>query len=71
MDVAKMKQYMRDHNITPREMAEAADINVATWFRKVNREGDTITVREMNAIINAFNMSKSEAAEIFFNEKLA
>ncbi len=71
MNVAKMKEFMKKHNLSPNDMAEAADINVATWFRKVNREGDTITVREMNAIIKAFNISKAEAADIFFNEKLA
>jgi predicted transcriptional regulator len=71
MNVEKMKAFMREHNLSPNDMAEAAGINVATWFRKVNRDGDTITVREMNAIINAFEISKAEAAEIFFNEKLA
>ena len=71
MNVEKMKRFMKDHNLTPDDMARAADINVATWFRKVSRNGDTLTVREMNAIIKAFDMPKPEAAEIFFNEKLA
>lgn len=71
MNIEKMKQFMKEHDLTPKDMAKAADINESTWFRKVNRDGDTLTVKEMNLIISAFGMGKSEAAEIFFNEKLA
>ena len=71
MNVEKMKRFMKDHNLTPADMAKAAEINESTWYRKINRDGDTLTVREMNLIREAFGMKKSEAAEIFFNEKLA
>lgn len=71
MDIARMKQFMKEHNLKSKDMAEAAHINEATWFRKVNRKGDTITVKEMNMIIDAFDIPKSEAAAIFFSEKLA
>ncbi len=71
MNVERMKQFMKDNKLTPTDMAKAAEINESTWFRKVNRNGDTLTVREMNLIIEAFGITKSEAAEIFFNEKLA
>lgn len=71
MNVEKMKQFMKDHNLTPKDMAKAVNINESTWFRKVNRDGDTFTVKEMNMIISAFGMEKTEAADIFFGEKLA
>ena len=71
MDTQRMKRFMKDHDLKSKDMAAAAGINEATWFRKMNRDGDTITVREMNLIIDAFNIPKSEAAAIFFSEKLA
>lgn len=71
MNIERMKQFMKEHDLTPKDMAKAAKINESTWFRKVNRDGDTLTVKEMNMIISAFHMDKVEAADIFFNEKLA
>ena len=71
MNIEKMKRFMDEHNLTPKDMAKAANINESTWFRKVNRNGDTLTVKEMNMIISAFGMKRTEVAEIFFGEKLA
>ena len=71
MNVEKMKRFMKERGLTAAEMAQVVGINESTWFRKINRNGDTLTVREMNLIIHAFGIAKSEAAEIFFNEKLA
>ena len=71
MNVEKMKRFMKERGLTPKDMANAAEINESTWFRKMNRDGDTVTVKEMNMIINAFGIPKAEAADIFFNEKLA
>lgn len=71
MNVEKMKRFMKENGLTPKDMANAAEINESTWFRKMNRDGDTVTVKEMNMIINAFGIPKAEAADIFFNEKLA
>ena len=71
MNIQRMKKFMKDNDLKSKDIAAAANINEATWFRKVNRDGDTITVKEMNLIIDAFNIPKSEAAAIFFNEKLA
>ena len=37
MNIEKMKRFMDEHNLTPKDMAKAANINESTWFRKVNR----------------------------------
>lgn len=71
MNIQRMKQFMKNNDLKARDMAAATGINEATWFRKVNRDGDTFTVKEMNMIIEAFDIPKNEAAAIFFNENLA
>ena len=66
-----MKQFMKEHEIKSSDVAKALGINESTWFRKIGRNGETVTIKEMNAIIEEFNIPMSEAAEIFFDEKLA
>ena len=71
MNIDKMKEFMKERGLTAKDMARVINVNESTWFRKVNKNGDTVTVKEMNLIIDTLGMQKSEAAEIFFNEKLA
>ena len=71
MNIEKMKQFMKEHEIKSSDVAKALGINESTWFRKIGRNGETVTIKEMNAIIEEFNIPMSEAAEIFFDEKLA
>lgn len=71
MNIEKMKLFMKEHDIKPRDVAEATNVDISTWFRKMQRKGDTITIKEMNDIIDAFEIPKAEAAEIFFDETLA
>lgn len=66
----KLRKYMENHNITPARMAEAAGIDISTWYRKMQKSGETFTVKEMNAMIEGAHMDKGEAAEIFFDEHL-
>lgn len=66
----KLRKYMETHNITPTRMAEAANIDISTWYRKMQKSGETFTVKEMNAMIEEARMDKGEAAEIFFDEHI-
>ena len=65
MNIEKMKEFMKENDISPQEIAKVANIDISTWFRKVQRKGDTITIKEMNEIIDAFAIPKTKAAEIF------
>lgn len=71
MNIEKMKQFMKEHEIKSCDVAKALGINESTWFRKIGRNGETVTIKEMNTIIETFNIPMSEAADIFFDEKLA
>lgn len=71
MNSEKLKEFLREKKIEPEDMATAMEIDLSTWYRKLQRNGETFTVKQMNDIIQYTKMSKPEAAEIFFNEKLA
>ena len=71
MNASALKEYMNNLEVTPGEIAEALKINVSTWYRKIGKDGDSFTVKEMNGIIEFLKMPKESAAKIFFNEKLA
>lgn len=59
------------NDIEPEEMAEAAGVSLSTWYRKMQKNGDAFSVKEMNEMILKGKMTKDEAADIFFNEKIA
>lgn len=71
MNSEKLKEFLREKKIDPEDMATATGMDLSTWYRKLQRNGETFTVKQMNDIIRYTKMSKPEAAEIFFNEKLA
>lgn len=71
MNIEKMTEFMKEKNLKPEDMAKAADVDISTWYRKMQRNGDTLNIKEMNLIINAFNIPTNRAASIFFDETLA
>lgn len=71
MNAEKLRKFMNVNNIEPDEMAEAAGVSLSTWYRKMQKNGDAFSVKEMNKMILKSKMTKDEAADIFFNEKIA
>ena len=68
MNAEKLKGYMKQNGISPEELAPAANMDISTWYRKLQKHGDSFTVKEMNEIILFSKMKLSDAAEIFFDE---
>ena len=71
MNIKVFKNFLTEKNIKIPELAESMGINRSTLYRKIQKDGEAFSIREMNQIIEITGMNKSEAAEIFFNEKLA
>jgi hypothetical protein len=38
----------------------------ATFYRKLNSDGDNFTIKEANLIVNALELTSDEATAIFF-----
>lgn len=64
----KLKAQMALLGVTGKELAKALDINEATFYRKVQRDGD-FTRKEINIIIQVLKIENPE--EIFFADELA
>lgn len=66
MNSEKLKDFIEKSKIETGELAAAANMNISTWYRKMQKKGDSFTVKEMNAIIQKMNIGKATAADIFF-----
>lgn len=71
MNTEALKTFMETTGISAKQMANVIGVDISTWYRKLQTNGDSFTIREMNTMIRRCNMSTAEAANIFFNEKLA
>ena len=48
------------------DLAEKLCIDKSTLYRRLNREGETFTVKEANIIVEELKLTKEEATSIFF-----
>lgn len=64
----KLKAQMTLLGVTAKDLAKELDINEATFYRKLQRDGD-FTRREINILIQVLQITNPE--EIFFAEELA
>ena len=53
------------------ELAELVDIDKATFYRKLNANGETFLIREADAISKALNLTGEEVNAIFFSQYVA
>lgn len=61
----KLKGKIVERNTTQEAIADAIGINRATFYRKVKANGDSFTIKEAKAIVDALALSNQEAIEIF------
>lgn len=66
MNVNKLRGKIVEQEMNVEKLAKAIGMDKSTLYRKLNSDGDTFTVREVNSICKALNLSKNEAFEIFF-----
>lgn len=66
MNVLKLKGRMVEKGLTVKTLAETIRIDRGTLYRKLNR-CESITVGEMQRIMDALGLTKTEAIEIFFD----
>lgn len=64
----KLKAQMTLLGVTAKDLAKKLDISEATFYRKMQRDGD-FTRNEINILIQVLQINNPE--EIFFAEELA
>lgn len=71
VDISKLKGKIVEKEMTIPELSAEIGIDKATLYRKLKENGNTFSIKEVNAIVKALGLSKEEAVSIFFNEKIA
>jgi predicted transcriptional regulator len=69
MNVNKLKGKIVEKGLTIGKLASMIGINRSTLYRKLN--ASTLTVKEVNLIVKALELSREEAIDIFFTHKVA
>lgn len=66
VNVERLRDEMKKRSITPDDAAEAMGIDVATYYRRMNRRGSKFTVEEVSKLSNLLKLSSKAMQEIFF-----
>ena len=66
VNVERLKDEMKKRSITPDAAAAAMGIDVATYYRRLNRQGTKFTVEEVGKLSELLNLSPKVMQEIFF-----
>jgi conserved domain protein len=70
VNVSKLKGKIVERNTTQEELATTIGIDKSTFYRKMKQNGN-FSIKEVNLIVSALNLSKDEAMSIFFSETVA
>ena len=71
VNVNKLKAKMVERGLNVSQVAEKIGIDRSSLYRKLNNQGETLTVKEAKAIVKVLNITPSEAAQIFFGNDVA
>lgn len=67
----KLKGKIVECGMNISELAELIGIDKATLYRKINANGQTITIKEADLISKELKLSKEEVNDIFFSQYVA
>lgn len=68
MNVLKLKGKVVENNFTIEKIAENLGIDRSTLYRKLNDNGDNITIKQANIIVKLLKLSSQETISIFFEQ---
>ncbi|MGN0422827.1 MAG: helix-turn-helix domain-containing protein [Lachnospiraceae bacterium] len=71
VNVKKLRGKMVEHGISVEELAVAMKIDRATLYRRLEKDGESFTIKEADIIVRTLKLSSSEATSIFFNQFVA
>ena len=71
MNVNKLKAKIVEKGLNVTIVAERIGIDRSSLYRKLNNEGETLTVKEAKAIVQVLDIPSLEAAQIFFGNDVA
>lgn len=69
MNVPKLKGVLAEKGLTQDYVARILGISPSTFYRKIQRGGDSFTVGEANTMVRKIPLTDEEAVEIFLPRK--
>ena len=71
VNINKLKGRIVESGSTIETLADAIGMNRATLYRKINANGETFSVGEVDRIVRALKLDAKEATSIFFSQFVA
>lgn len=71
MNVNKLRGKIVENGFNVGDVASLIGIDRATFYRKLNNNGDTFTVKEVNDLCKVLKLNKEDAVSIFFANTVA
>lgn len=71
VNVNKLRGAVVERGMNMTMLAKAAGLDRATLYRRLSDNGETLLIREVDAIAKALGLSADEAAKIFFAQYVA
>lgn len=71
VNVNKLKGKIVENGLTIATLAQKIGIDRATLYRKLSNNGETMLIKDANAIISVLGLSAEEAMAIFFSQFVA
>lgn len=65
-NIEKLRDIMSKKSISVNELAKRINVDASTIYRKLQSDGEKFTIGEANQIVEALNLSETEAMSIFF-----
>ncbi len=71
MNINKLRGKIIENGMTVNDVASYIGMDRSTFYRKLNNEGETFTIKEVNLIRDVLNLTVDEAVSIFFTNIVA
>lgn len=71
VDVKKLKGKIVEKGLNVEKVANSIGIDHSTFYRKLNGQGETFTIKEANLICSTLELDRNEAMSIFFKGTVA
>ena len=71
VNINKLKGKIVENNLSIEKLADAIGLDRSTLYRKINNNGDSITIKEADIMVQVLNLTIEEASNIFFSQNVA
>jgi len=71
LNINKLKGKIVERGMNVGDLAELLGVNKSTVYRKLQNEGQTLTIAQVDAIANVLELTGEEVNAIFFSQYVA